>query len=69
MNVLLGVCDHATAASTGQLSSDLQSVASVRIVLTSGSQRFVSNKLENAVDDHAEWYQWKKVLFDVSDLP
>ena len=59
--LLLGVCDHSTAAATPELIQTLRVTYEVRLVLTQGSKIFLSAIPKGAVDDEQEWYQWHQV--------
>lgn len=60
--LLLGVCDHSTAAATPDLLEALRRTHDVKVILTEGCKVFLPSAPEGAVDDAQEWYQWQKVL-------
>lgn len=61
-HVLLCVTDHESAAATSELVNHLgDSGFQVKVILASGAKRFVKGlSLDQALDDEAEWYAWKK---------
>lgn len=61
-NVLLGVTDHeSVSGALLALVDGLKAVGPVKIVVTKGSQRFVTEEVPGALVDEHEWHQWNKV--------
>jgi hypothetical protein len=60
-NLLLGVTEHKSARHTSKLIAELAKAFHVRVILTEGSKKFVSEVPPCAVDDAHEWHEWKQV--------
>ena len=61
-NVLLGVSDHESVSGALLAVIDaLKAVGTVKVVMTQGGQRFMTEDVPGALVDEHEWHQWKKV--------
>ena len=62
-SVLLGVSDHESV--TGILLAMIDALKAggnqVQVVVTKGSQRFLTEDVPGALVDEHEWHQWEKV--------
>lgn len=61
MQILLGVTDGESAQAAPTLAEQLSCLGEVKTVLTGGALQFLEKQPSNTVDDHQEWYQWRKV--------